>query len=276
MQIIKTNQQLSEKLTDFERSVVLAAEEPRIKALDKAVIGPKVTDVVSRAFMTLGSKSLEYAERKALEKLIYDDLKISFPNLTLKEFEIAVYKGSMGEFRKKPDEVIFISPEKVHSWIKAYKDEIKKEVIAKQWAFEAEQDKAKEPTPEELKERELAFINYCIIGPWKNLKSSGVKIQDPINAIYNTLDKLKLIPFTDQRKREIYKMAEDQFLADTKKVSSVSEARESNRILAQFERGDSTIQSKIKCRAKQIALEIYLNDLIAMEVDLEELIKEKL
>lgn len=277
MQIIKTEiAQLSTGLTDFERSVVLASAEPRIKNLEKIEITRKVTDVVSRAFLTLGSRSLEFEERKALEKLIYDDLKISFPNLTLKELEIAVYKGSMGEFKNKPDEVLFISPEKIHSWVKAYLLFIKREAVAKQRAFEAEQDKAKAPTEAEIKEIELAFLNHCVIASWKNLKVAGVPVNDPVNAIYSALDKLGLIPFTDDRKREIYKQAEDRFRINTKKVSSVAEARQANKIIERLDRGDSSIQSRVKCLAKQIALDIYLKDLLEMEVDLEELIREKL
>jgi hypothetical protein len=269
-------QALSQALTAFEQSVVLAAAEPRIKALERLKINKKVTDVVSRAFMTLGANALQEPERVALEKLIYDDLKLSYPNLTLKEFEIAVYKGSMGEFKKKPDEVLFISPEKIHSWIKCYLSDIKKEAVAKQRAFEAEQDKVKVKTEAEIKEIELAFLSHCVIAPWKNFKTVGVPVQDPVNAIYNALDKLGLIPFTDERKREIYKQAEEQFRVQAKSVSSVSEAREANKLIAKLERGDSSIQSRVKCLAKQIALEIYLNDLNEMEVDLEELIKEKL
>jgi hypothetical protein len=277
-------QVLSQDLTSFEQSVVLAASEPRLKSLEKVEISKKITNVISRANMTLGANSAKPGltpkqiedERMALEKLIYEDLKLSFPNSTLKEFEIAVYKGSMGEFKKRPDEILFISPEKIHSWMKSYILDIKRDTIAKQRAYEAGLDKAQHLSPEVIKEREKGFLMYCVIPPWKNYKTVGVPVSDPVNAIYDALDKIGLIPFTKERKAEILKEAEDKFKEQARSVSSLSEVRDAKKILIKLEKGDKTVKSRIKCLAKQMALEIFLKDLIKDEVDLEQLIKEKL
>jgi len=168
------------------------------------MIAQAVTNVVSGIYIRLGSNAKDDDEREIIQDAIIKDLAVSFPNLTLKEFEIACYKGSMGDFRRTSDEVLFLSPEKVHGWIKAYVEQIKKEVIAKQRDYENKLDVHKEPSEEEKKKIESDYL-LRMQGAFEEFIATGVySHHEPAHLLYGWLDKRGMIKITPQRKREIF------------------------------------------------------------------------
>lgn len=266
---------MDSSLTQFEKSVVLASKEPRIKDLQRLEVGKKVTEVISSAFVALGSKPMNLEERKILERAIETDLYISFPNITLKEFQIAVYKGSMGDFKIKDDEVIMITPKNVHTWINAYRDFVKKDIIAKQRALEYKKEKENKPDQETIHAQMKEFIEKSIIEPYNLFKiENRYTFDDPANVVYNFLDKLGLIPFTIERKNEIYEQAKEQFRKKHKAGTTAAEVLHNMKVIKEMEAGSSKIQSELKIMAKKIALEIFLTDCKEMDMDLGEMIKE--
>lgn len=176
----------------------------RIKNTDAFTIKQTVTNVVSAIYVRIGSKAKGDAERILIEEFICKDLVAAFPNLTLKEFEIACYKGSMGDFRRTSDEVLFVSPEKIHGWIKLYVELVKREAIAKQREYEKKLDKEYVPSEEEKKKIEEQYL-LRMQGAFEEFIATGVySHHEPAHLLYGWLDRRGMIKITPQRKREIF------------------------------------------------------------------------
>lgn len=274
-----TADQLSTQLTTTEREIVLAATEPRVKDLSVPVVAGKMTEVIGRAILTLATKPMTKDERLKLEELIVHDLYVSFPNITLREVEIAVHKGSMGEFAKKPDEVVFFSVKSIHDWIKHYKTVLKREAIAKQREFEDKLNQKPVPTLEEQQIANLSLLNKCLIIPYNELRETGNYIMNPMmaNRIYIMLDSMGIIPFTPDRKRnEIWPKAKEKYLAGLSKYKNLSEAMEAKRLIKEVLEQSEETEALIKIEARCLGLEILLKEMAETEIDLQEIINEKL
>jgi hypothetical protein len=202
---------LSPSLTPTEKKIVLAAQEPRIKETEAFTIAQTVTNVVSGIYVRLGNKPKDDNERRMIQDCIIKDLAGSFPNLTLKEFEIACYKGSMGDFRRTPDEVLYLSPEKVHSWLKLYIEMVKREAIAKQREYEYKLDKEQGPSELEIKLIEEAYLKRMQAAFENFIKTGTYSHYEPGHLFYDWLDKRGMIKITDERKKEIFKTISDSY-----------------------------------------------------------------
>lgn len=274
---IQKRTETSIELTPVESAAVQAAQGVRIKAMDKLDIATCITNSISRAYVTVGAKALKGEERDLMETLIMDNILRSFPNITLAEIEISINKGSLGDFKVKEDEVIFVSALSVHTWIKAYVNQIKKEAIHKQRQIEYREDKKKLLSKEEKLQVMNEFIQEDIIKPWKEFQSSGVyNIQDPVSVIWNKLEDLKVIPFSLKKRRRFYKQAEEEIRRERAGGSTLEAINENRSFIIRMDQGDSVIQTQVKIRARQKALKKYFEQLRKCNRDLEAIINSKL
>ncbi len=229
-----------------------------------------VSSSVTNAMYNLGVKTPLYGtpefdnaiqERMILESRIRIDLKMHFQILTIEEIKNAFDLGSKGEFRTKPDEVLYLSPEKIYGWFKAYKFGVKREASKKLVEVIQREEKAKEIT-EEQKEK---IVMIGLLSSFEAFKNTG-EVTDYGNVKYDKLDQLGLIRFTVERKKEIYSLAEQHLKA------SKQDDRDFMKGLKEMR---SETQNLIKAEAKQMALTIFFKDLVEMEVELKDLIEEK-
>lgn len=257
----------------------MAANQPRVKDIDVAMVAEKMTSVIGNAILALATKPMSMDERLKLEELIVNDLYISFPNITLKEIEIAVHKGSMGDFAKKPDEVVFMSVKSIHDWIKHYKEVLKREAIAKQREFEEKVNQKPVPSLKEQQAANLLLLNQWLVIPYNELRKTGNYTINPMmaNRIYIMLDTMGMIPFTPDRKRnEIWPKAKEMYLASLSKYKNVGEAMEAKRLIKKALEQSEETEAQIKIEARCLGLEILLKEMAEMEIDLQESINEKL
>jgi hypothetical protein len=233
----------------------------------KACLAPQedlrdaITSGVTTALYNLGTSFKNADERQVFESRVFIEIGYHFQTFTLEEIKNAFNLGSLGHFRTKPDEVLFMSIEKVFSWFKAYKFGVKRDISKKIAEIEQKEEKAKEPTQEE---KEKIVLNG-VLASFEAFKKTG-EVKDYGNVTYDTLDKMALIPFTNQRKKEIYTQAERIF-----KASKIDD-REFTKRLKEM---SSETQNIIKAEAKILALSIFFKDLVEMEVELKDLIEEK-
>jgi hypothetical protein len=267
MELVKyDSQRLCPALTPTEQSIVLATQAKRISEMNLLDVANLVTDLISKTIIVLGHKSKEQLERSAIEPEIVRDLITDYKNMTIEEVKAAFHLGSRGKFATEDNKVIFISVAMVYSWLKAYRETIRKEAMGKQLRFEQDNPMKKEPTEAEKFDMEVYYALENLSQP-QILEVQG-------NAIYNTLEKLKLIQLTSTRKKEIYAQAELEFRNKHSKGRDLNEVQINKKIIALLEAGDSSTQTKIKCLAKFIALMDFLKNVNEMEDNIIEMVKE--
>lgn len=111
------------------------------------------------------------------------------------------------------------------------------------------------------------------------MHQQGQSYQDTGNALYDMLDGRKLVPFTDERKWEFMEAAQRLLLKDKQREAAKGYSVKANaaRTLANvlkdaIDKGKLLVsqQGDIKNRAKQLALDQLLSDLIEQGVTVEE------
>lgn len=245
---------LSPLLTYFERKVVLAAQENRIKELEIIQVSKKITEVVSGVYIRLGMRAKDDRERLLVEDCILKDLAISFPNLTLTEFELACYKGSMGDFKAKPDEVLFVSPERIHSWIKAYVELVKRDTIAKQREFEAKNQKFEKPSFEAIQKIESEFVIRIHEAFDDYLKLGQYTHHEPADKVYDYLSQKNLLKLSKDRKKEIFKSVEED-------VKNKKRAKGDTSGLMDIFNRTKSAKAKLIIEAKRKAIDLLFSEI---------------
>jgi hypothetical protein len=253
-----------EGIPPLEKLIIESTFAKKISESTDADIKDSVRSAVTNALYNLGQK-MEDGERMILQSRIVIDLKFHFQTLTIEEIKNAMDLGSKGEFRVKPDEVLYLSPEKIYNWFKSYKNGFKKEAVKSKMELLEREDKAKEPTENEKDQIILKALSRAV-EDFANFKTTG-EIYDPVNDTYNKLDMLGIIPFTPERKAEI-KEAAIKFLRDTK--------FDDKDFMRELKVMDIRAKNKVKSQAKQMALKIFFTELFEMEIELKDLIQEKL
>jgi hypothetical protein len=271
IQIIK-NSDLAPTLTIEEQKIVVAAKSLKVREMPKTKLHHLVTGIVTSCLIILGhsKKKFEDEERFLIEKEIVNDIFTNFSGLTFEEIRLACAMGARGEFKKKPDEVVYFSVATVYNWLKCYIADTKREAMAKQARFEQDRYIPKPPTKEELLRHEAQFINDCILAPYKHFLETGEYTFDNRgNVIYNKLDKLGVIPFSKERKLEIFERAKNRVLAKIEQYIGP----DSRRKYKEIAEGKGEGHELVKSEAKDIALKEFLCELKEQEMDLEEFIQ---
>lgn len=195
----------TEGLSELEKSVITGYHGTRIANLEDNVIKNAITSSVTTALYNLGQSIKTLQERQILEAKILNDLKFYSKGLSTADIQTAFELGSKGEFKTKPDEVLFLSPEKVHSWIKAYKLQVKEPIMKKALLLESKSDDFK-MSDEEIKKLNKRSkdmnIKNCVEAYDQFIQSSP--IYDPVGCLYRFLNNNGLIKLTVKRRQEMY------------------------------------------------------------------------
>jgi hypothetical protein len=263
---------LAKSLTPSEQEIVLASQSKRIADMDKTEVQYTVTDLVTTMYVVLG-QSANVEDKFILISQVVEDLYKRFSFYTIEEVRNVFYLGPRGEFKTKPDEVLYPTIEKINSWLKAYRETVRKEAVGKQLRFE--QDNI--PKIELSDSEKLKIEIECTIKLLEDSKvETGFNLSEiQSGAVYNTLDKLELIPFTVDRKKEIYKEAEELYRKKHSAGRDLVEIQFNKKIIAALNAGDTTKTGEIRMLAKYLALKIHLANLTEMDEDIIEILKEK-
>lgn len=241
---------LSPNLTNSEYEIVLASKESQIKALSDLQIANKISEVISFAIISLNGFKLGESERELMENQILYLLKSSFQTMTLSEFQKAVFMGTMGNFKNRPEDIIFLSVSNISQWLNKYKSEIKTEAMKKQIQFEAKNNEV--DIEAKKKESENITLNNLVIE--FNSFLEGKPVYDPVNVLYDFLDTRGMVHITNERKIAIFKECKEKYKSDHKNASSIADHVANRKILQEIENGSDRITAIIKMKAKQKAL----------------------
>jgi len=129
---IRKGQTLSGNLTKTEIAAIFASKMPKVLDSESILIAKTVTEIVSIRLINLGRKAKEkIQDRQALENMIHRAICLNFGNLSLKEIQTACEMGTLGAFRKTPDEYLGIDPVYICSYIRAYIEQVRRNAVAK-------------------------------------------------------------------------------------------------------------------------------------------------
>lgn len=271
-------------LSDLEKSVINAQQAKKVIEASERDLKNAITSGVTSAMFNLGVKAptdkeqFEAAlnERKILESRILIDIKFHFKGLTTEDIKNAFELGSKGEFKSKPEDVLFLSPEKIFSWLKAYKAQVKEPVLKKKLILDQKQSKQREYSEEErqkmIKEAEVININRLKEEYEKFLQ--GGKPDDPVNVLYDFLDKKGLVRLSNARKREIWVQARQEYVSGHSSSNTIGEYFENKKILDEVEKGTDRIEAILKSRAKQKALAVIFQDIKDLEITIDEYLSD--
>lgn len=263
--------ELCPALTESEKRVVMATSLPKVKDQPKTRLEAAITSMVTSVIIILGHNAkFSDQERKLIEREIVNDIFTNFSGLTYDELRLVFSLGARGEYKTKPDEVVYFSVASVYNWLKSYISKTKREAMQKQARFEQDQFKPKEITEEEKKKIADDFFRDCILNPYKIYLETGEYLFDNRgNVIYNTLDKMGVIPFSKERKKEIFERAKNLILIHLQQYPGPDAKNKYNHIMNKKGEGHELVVSK----AKELALTDFLRELREQQMDLEEFIE---
>lgn len=265
------HRQLCPALTDKEAKIVQATTSPKIREQPKIRLESCVTSMVTSVIIILGHNAkFSDTERKLVEREIVNDIFTNFSGLTYDELRICFSMGARGEFKTKPDEVVYFSVASVYNWLKSYITQTKREAMQKQARFEQDKFETKKPTEEEKKRLGDFFFNEYILKPYKHYRETGeYHFDNRGNIIYITLDKLNAIPFNVERKKSIFERAKQMILAQMEQFPGPDTRNRINHI----KEGKGPGHDEVVSKAKDLALSDFLREMKEQEMDLEEWIE---
>lgn len=267
---ITRREPLCPSLSSEEKKIVIASKEKRVREQPKRSLESLVSGIVTTSLIVLGTnKKFEDQDRFLIEREIVNDIFTNFNGLTFDEIRLACSLGARGEYKSKPDEVVYFSVKSVYEWLKAYIATSKRAAMQKQARFEQDRYKKPAPTPEELRKLEDDFIKDCILKPYKIYQETGEYLFDNRgNVIYNKLDKLGIIPFTAARKKEIFERAKNRVMIQLEQWLGPDTRRKYEHI----KDGKGEGHELVKSEAKDMALREFLKEMKEGSMDLEDFI----
>src|SRR6188768_3957826 len=200
---------LSPDLTELQKKIIEAAKTEKVKDQPRQKLQALVTTLITSVIIILGhAAKFSDTERNMIEREIVNDIFVNFKTLSFDELRIIFSLGARGEYKTKPDDVVYFSVSTVYQWMKSYISQTKRDAMQKQARFEQDRLTPKEPSAEEKRKMNEFFLQEYILKPYKHyLKTDEYHFDNRGNVIYTTLDKLGVIPFTVQRKKEIFERA---------------------------------------------------------------------
>jgi hypothetical protein len=263
--------EFSPELTEFEKKVVEASRKEKVKDQPRQKLQTLVATLVTSVIIILGhSIKLSDNERQLIEREIVNDIWLNFKFLTYDELRLIFSLGARGEYKNRPEDIVYFSVATVYNWLKSYVAQTKREAMQKQARFEQDKQTPKPPTEEEKKKMEQFFLSEYIIKPYNEYLKTGEYIFDNRgNVIYNTLDKMKVIPFSVERKKEIFERAKAIILEELSQWIGP----EIKTKIQNIRDGSGPGHEEVKSLAKEIALKEFFEELRGQEMSLEDFIE---
>lgn len=262
-QITKLEYNLAPALSEDEKKYVLSSVGERIKNISKKDVCTSLTDLVSKTVFEAG-QTIDELKLTGLINGLYPDLKQYFSTLTIKDVENAFRLGVREEYGI----YMGINNVTIFKWLQSYVQDAKRSEAKKKQRDYLESFTKKVVTDEEKK----SIMYKACLDAFETVKS-GKTYNDIGNSVYSYLDKLKLIPFTKERKVRYMEMAKstckEKLLNELKEEKSPYIKKSISEKIKNIEMQNT---DEVIVEAKKIALEQYFKDLIEMG----ENIKEKL
>jgi hypothetical protein len=264
MELAKISMQLAPSLDPQERELILAKNGTLIKKMNPKEVTDAFLVLIGQVHLETGYQMNAGAVQLTILVLIKDVFDY-FGTLTIGECQKAFKLGIMKEF----GEFTGLNNKTYLQFLKGYLGWNKRlEANKKQSAFNTQQiDKPIVLTEDEKDAKMKDFALTC----FETTKKDNICV-DPGNGIYHLLDKLGLISFTADRKRQFLGEAMDHIR--TGLVNKMQQfPMDRNKFKEQLTNLSSTDTESI-IMAKKIALKRYFLDLIEMQIELKDVLNE--
>lgn len=261
MELIKYENNLPAK----SQEILRALESPLVLNSSDEVVKDQIKKAMLRSYFDLGFSYPSDNDFPVMVQSILNNVRMEGMALRLDEISIAFSRGILKEY----GEFMGLSVASFSGFIKSY--------IMNNARLEALREKNKpaeakrEPTDQEKFQtaKENALRAYEDIKQDKDITLYG-------SVVYDFLDSLKLIEFTNEEKCAFYEKAKDKLIKENQikaagKVDQFLLAK-IKKIIEGLQTGEE--KDLIKPRAKVLSLTSYLQGLMLDEADLSELIDD--
>jgi hypothetical protein len=166
-----------------------------------------------------------------------------------------------------------ISVKGINGWMKKFTSITKAEVMKKNRILEEKKEKEMEEQNIEEKKRESErIVREDLISSYAIFKDGG-EVRDPLNVLYDYLDKNGLVKLSNERKKIIYDQAMNDYKRKHSNPMDIGDYLASKKILSEIEQGSSRVQAMVKVLAKQKALRVIFEDMKELDLTMEEYLK---
>ncbi len=252
----------------METAVVIRGE--RIGTIQHP-ISTNLAEILTQAYIAAGQNSPGLEDFRAIVAILESDLRDHFSVLTIPEVYRAIYMGIRGEITQRTD----INNANIYQWLKHWKhctermEQLKKAFDQGPLALPAKGEGAiteEEKWQSSVQHVLMAFEKY----------KTAKHFLDYGNVAYLFLEKIGLINYSIERKKEIYQEAK-RAIGKEKRIAmsasvSASEARHAkihlDELLSNNKHHDVVAESRRR------ALKEYFDNLIEMEEDFSELLTD--
>lgn len=256
------------------------ADELPVSKLAVNEVGKLFARLLSRSALLLGHKSWQDEDELfVLAASCAEMVQRRFPAYKPAEIDMALRRGASGEFRLKPDEVVYVGLQTVADWLAAYQVKARAEVVKQlQKAHEAESQKL---LPEGHTDR-VEWRVKMLMGHYQQAKDGHLPAGfdlDPGNALYDWVKALGLLRnFRTPEEYEQMRLEEaDNVLADIdmarreerQRATSFAVALDANRWPAEHPLARSVVNA-----CKKRILREWLMERVMEDADLDTLLRE--
>jgi hypothetical protein len=256
-------------LTKTEQAIVKARQSPRVGDIPEKDLKNIITTIITMALFDLGHK-MDLKDRQVLESRLKDGILKRFHKNTGEEIRQAIELGVRGEYKSKPEDVVFITVSNIEGWIKAFNSKTKVEVIKKFNILEEKREKEAEVEDKERRIKEAEQIRVQDLISAYNDVNTGRSPYDPAGILFDHLDKRGLIKLSEQRIDNLVDESIKEYKQSIVQANSVSEYLQAKKIKAEMERGSKRIEAIVGLIYKKKALKEVIKDIIESGLTMEE------
>lgn len=264
-------------LSKMHREIYLSCRNfPLIRNIDdRNIVVNTIHTLVNQVIMDKGvnmpSEEIDYLKTRVTDDIIHD-----FSGYTLEEVRLALHYGVRGEF----GEYFGINPTTIFGWLKGFKFEMLPPVNQKVQKLLPKQEEVI-PSQEETDIK----IKATIYDVYFKLATTGeYDFYDIGNVCYKYLDRIGLIPYTVEEKMDFIHESRNAFGHSVVRRNSEFQKKgkdfhkiDIDRAFEMLEeKSNPTFEHQIRIGAMRLALYHFLHGCAEQDIDLMELIEQKL
>lgn len=267
----KTEKSAVQVLTDFIPSnnpMIVALQAKRIRDLDDFQIVSQLSEAILKARFDLGLRTdgTTSEDKHFFLDSVLVALKESFSMLTMPEVKLAVNNFTMGNYT--PDGKVFLSVSALCQAFARYMSDQNRQEAKKQL------ERLREPEPDQPTEQEKQALRIeNVKKAWQDFKKNG-NYEDVGNAVFTTLNRLKLFPYQEARRQMFKEQAKrnlQRFYNPVTVIGNTGKQSDFKKILSGLENGSE--QDRIIIEAKKIALNTFFADMVELGEEIETLLE---
>jgi hypothetical protein len=243
---------------------------------DKNEVSLKIDEIINYTFAYKGQTPSSQREYEFMSTAIKEDVFLKFYSYTIEDVENAFKLGVRGEL----GDYYGLNPKTFYSWLKDYKEKVLDPTISKVYKSLPAPQKT---TPNQKEIDEYSKRLVCDVY-MKLCKENVYEFNDIGNLIYNFLERIGLINFSSKEKNDIFNESKISLKNevikkndDLKRLGKTFQKLDLEKAFSEIELGaNKDFNNQLIVISKKIALKRFINDCKLSNVNLYELITNKL